>query len=53
MKLKLFALKHIPTNRLVAGLFFPNKQEAKAARTQRGADAHCVTYGPDHRKYRG
>lgn len=52
MKLKLFALKNLTTGRLVPGLFFHDKQEAKKARAVHGADTHCVTYGPDHRKYK-
>lgn len=53
MKLKLFALRDLHTGRIVPDLFFYEKKTAKAARIEMGADRFCVTYGPDHRHYKG
>lgn len=53
MKLRLFAIKDLRTNRLVPDLYFSSKQQAKAVRDELGPNNHCVTYGPDHRHYRG
>jgi len=53
MKLKLFAIRDLTNNRVIPGLFFMSKQEAKLKRTELGNTTHCVTYGPDHRLYRG
>jgi hypothetical protein len=51
--MKLFAIRDLVTGRLIPNLFFPNKQAAKAKRDELGKSIHCVTYGPDHRAYRG
>lgn len=53
MKLRLFAIRDLSTNRILPNLFFPSKPEAKAERDKLGAATHCVTYGPDHHAYRG
>ncbi len=52
--IKLFAVRHIPSNRLVPKHEYANKPAAKVARDELIAvtgDKHVVTYGPDHRKY--
>lgn len=52
MNLKLFAIRDLSTGKLIAGLFFSDKQAAKAKRKELGDTTHCVTYGPDHRLFR-
>lgn len=51
MKLRLFAIRDVSTGRIIPNLFFNSKPEAKAKRDELGKETHCVTYGPDHRKY--
>lgn len=51
MKLKLFAIRDLTTNRIIPDLFFSDKVKAKAKRDELGAGTHCVTYGPDHRHF--
>lgn len=53
MNLRLYALRDLATNRIIIGLYFSDKAKAKADRDTRPPGTHCVTYGPDHRKYRG
>lgn len=53
MKLRLFAIRDLTTGRILPNLFFSSKPEAKTKRQELGAETHCVTYGPDHRHYRG
>lgn len=50
--LRLFAIRDLTTNKIIPGVFFGSKQEAKLERTRRGAETHVVTNGPDHRKFR-
>jgi hypothetical protein len=52
MNLRLFAIRDLSTGRLVPALFFSSKQPAKTKRDELGATSHCVTYGPDHRRYK-
>lgn len=52
MKLRLFAIRDLSTNKVIPGLFFDDKQKAKAKRFSLGASTHCVTYGPDHRLFK-
>jgi hypothetical protein len=52
--LKLFVLRHGKGGAIVKGddgkpLYFTDKQHAKKAR----GDNQVVSYGPDHRKFRG
>jgi hypothetical protein len=51
MKLRLFALRDIATNKIVPELYFGSKQEAKRERDSRPAGQFVVTPGPDHRRY--
>lgn len=54
MKLRLFALRHIPTKRVVPDLWFNDKPAARIERDKRNLEepgAYCVTLGPDHRRY--
>lgn len=53
MKLKLFAIRDLNTGRIIPNLFFPTKTAAKAQREALGEKTHCVTYGPDHRHFKG
>lgn len=53
MNLRLFAIRNLTTGRIVPDAYFPSKPAAKAKRDELGATSHCVTYGPDHRKFRG
>lgn len=53
MKLRLFAIKALPSGKVIPGLFFADKKAAKAKRTELGEATHCVTYGPDHRLFKG
>jgi len=52
--LRLFALRDTSTKRLIPGLTFPSKPEARAERDARNAvkpGSVCITYGPDHRRF--
>lgn len=54
MTLRLFALRHIPTQRMVPNLFFPHKPAARQERDARNnaePGTYCVTFGPDHRHF--
>lgn len=55
MKLRLFALRDLATGRILPNTFFASKPEAKRARDQAAGngDRLCVTYGPDHRSFKG
>lgn len=53
MNLRLFAIRNLATGRIIPNLYFPSKPAAKLERTAQGEKTHCVTYGPDHRKFRG
>lgn len=53
MKLNLFAIRSLTTGRIIPDLFFSDKSAAKKGRDRLGADSHVVTYGPDHRKFKG
>ena len=53
MKLRLFAIRGLATNRLIPDLYFHEKQSAKRKRNELGEATHCVTYGPDHRLFKG
>lgn len=53
MKLKLFVIRSLTTGRVIPDLFFSDKSAAKKGRDSLGADSHVVTYGPDHRKFKG
>lgn len=54
MKLRLFALRNIHTNKLLPELYFSSKPEAKRKRDAMNEEAktnvYVVTAGPDHRK---
>lgn len=52
-ELRLFALRDLANGRVIPNLFFASKQEAKTKRAELGDTTHCVTYGPDHRLFRG
>ena len=51
MKLRLFALRDIATNKIVPELYFGSKQEAKREPDRRPAGQFVLTPGPDHRRY--
>lgn len=53
MKLRLYAFRNLSTGLPVPDLFFPDKKAARAYRAELGANAYCVTYGPDHRLFKG
>ena len=53
MNLKLFVLRDQITGRYVPHLFFNTKVGAKLKLKELGNPALRVTYGPDHKKYRG
>ena len=53
MKLRLFALRDLKTGRIIPDLYFFAKPAAKAKREELGRETHCVTYSPDHHKFRG
>lgn len=53
MNLRLFAIRSLTTNKIIPDLFFADKGVAKTERDKLGKESHCVTYGPDHRNYRG
>lgn len=53
MKLRLFVIRDLTTGRIIPELFFSDKPAAKRKRDELGANTHCVTYGPDHRRYHG
>lgn len=52
---KLFAVKHVPTNKLV-GEYYAEKRTAKQERDRLNVEAgkavHVVTAGPDHRRFK-
>lgn len=51
---RLFAIKD-PSGKLVPNEYFPDKKAAKARRDElndKTAVQHCVTYGPDHYKFK-
>lgn len=52
MTLRLFAIRDLTTNRIPPDLFFASKQAAKTKRDELGTASHCVTFGPDHRRYK-
>ena len=52
MNLRLFAIRSLTTNKIIPDLFFSDKAIAKTKRDELGETTHCVTYGPDHRRYR-
>jgi hypothetical protein len=52
MKLKLFGVKRVSTNK-VLDRFFSSKVAAKAYRDELGKELHAVILGPDHRKNQG
>ena len=56
MKLRLFALRNIRTNKLVPELYFNSKPEAKRKRDAINEEAktnvYVVTVGPDHDRFR-
>jgi hypothetical protein len=52
--MKLFAIKHVPTNKIVPNLYFSDKGKAKAKRDELNTSepkTHVVTPGPDHRRF--
>lgn len=52
MTLRLFALRHVSTKRIVPGTYFRHKKDARSERDRLNQDepgAYCVTFGPDHR----
>jgi hypothetical protein len=51
MNLRLFAIRDLTTKRILPDLYFSSKQAAKTKRDELGATSHCVTWGPDHRKF--
>ena len=53
MKLRLFAIKALSNGKVIPDLFFAEKHLAKAKRKELGESTHCVTYGPDHRLFKG
>lgn len=53
--MKLFTLKHLPSQKVLLDMCFTDKQQAKKARDKLNESApgeYVVTYGPEHRKYR-
>ena len=54
--LRLYGLRD-RNGKLVAGVFFPDKQSAKLSRNERnrvaGMNRYAVTYGPDHKRWQG
>lgn len=50
--MKLFAIRDLTSGRLIPNLYFSDKNAAKRKRDELGAATHCVSYGPDHWKYR-
>lgn len=52
MKLRLFALRDVSTNKTIPDLFFHDKPSAKRARDEHNAKGGTlvVTAGPDHRR---
>lgn len=52
---KLFAIRDIRTNKVLPGIHFSNKHDAKTARNELNARAEglyfVVTAGPDHYKH--
>ena len=63
MKLRLYQITDTTTKKPIEGLYFSDKQQAKAKRRElNGANEHLtpsqhlryvVSPGPDHRNYRG
>ena len=53
LTLRLFAIKDLASGRVIKDLYFADKKAAKAKREELGASTHCVTYGPDHRHFKG
>jgi len=52
MKLRLFTLRDVSTNKVVPELFFGSKPEAKRERDARGGvTKFTVTPGPDHHRH--
>ncbi len=52
MKLKLFAIRDLTTGKLIPDLYFADKQAAKNKRNELGTATHCVTFGPDHHRFK-
>ena len=50
--MKLFAIRDLTTGRVIPDLFFSDKAAAKRKRNELGPATHCVTYGPDHRRFK-
>lgn len=53
MPLRLFVLRDQITGRYLPGAFFHTKVLAKQALRELNNPSLRVTYGPDHKKYRG
>lgn len=55
MKLRLFALRNITTNRRIPDVYFPDKPAARKERdrlnAQSDSDRYVITTGPDHRRF--
>ena len=51
-RMKLFAIRDLTTGRVIPDLFFSDKAAAKRKRNELGPATHCVTYGPDHRRFK-
>lgn len=52
--LRLFALRDTVTKRLLPGVTFPSKPEARTERDRLNATkpgSVCITFGPDHRRF--
>jgi hypothetical protein len=49
--MKLFAIRDLTSGRIIPNLYFSDKRAAKLKREELGSATHCVTYGPDHRRY--